>query len=111
MATRKKVEASTPAEQETTAAQKIWNKIKDLSIDIFALPNQSVQDHVKREVGLERAIPDAVHLILKSAAVRPALEETLGRVRLGQNNLGQPLVFELTTSGKYTVVKIVPRDS
>jgi hypothetical protein len=110
MATLKKVETSTSAEQETTA-QKIWNKIKDLSIDIFALPNQSVQDHVKREAGLERATPDAVHLILKSAAVRPALEETLGRVRLGQDNLGQPLVFELTTSGRYTVVKIVPRDS
>lgn len=105
---RKKVETSTTT--EPTAAQKIWDKINDLSIDIYALPNQSVKDHVKREAGLERAKPNELHLILRSAAVKPALEETLGKVRLGQNELGQPLVFELSESGKYTVVKIVPRD-
>lgn len=113
MATRKKTEtdtSKTEAVKTETGAEKIWKKIADLSIDIFALPNQVVQQHAKREVKMEKVDPSAVHLILKSAAVRPALEETLGKVRLGKDEFGQPLVFEVTNSSRYTVVKIVPRD-
>lgn len=116
MATRKKTETDTnktetvKAAKTETGADKIWKKIADLPIDIFALPNQVVQQHAQREVRMEKVDPNAVHLILKSAAVRPALEESLGRLRLGNDELGQPLVFEVTNSHKYTVVKIVPRD-
>jgi hypothetical protein len=92
-----------------TPAGKIWSKIKDLPLDIYALPNQSVRDHAKFEAGLVDGFPDSAHLVLRSAAVKPALEEALGRVRLGQNQLNQALVFELSESAKYTVVKIVPR--
>ena len=99
-----KTEDKTEA-KEVTAAEKIWDKIKDLPLEIFALPNQVVQDHVKREAQMEKAIPDAVHLILKSAAVLPALEESLGKVRLGRHER-----FEVTQYSKYTVVKIVPKD-
>lgn len=104
--TSKNKETTEKAETKTaTAAEKIWDKIKDLPIEIFALPNQSVQDHARREAQMEKAIPDAVHLIIKSAAVLPALEETLSKVRLGKNER-----FDITQYSKYTVVKIVPKD-
>ena len=96
---------------QPTEAEKIWNKIKDLPIDIFALPDQTVERHVRREAAIEKADPSGVHLILKSPAVLPALEDALKQVRLGKNKLGQPLVFSLTPISKYTVVRIVPRDA
>ncbi len=119
MATRKKADTSKAASTDTskavektveeTAAEKIWNKIKNVPMDIFALPNQTVQMYVTREAKLEKAIPDAVHLKLKSAAVLPAMEDALGRVQLGKNAVGQQLVFDLSQMDVYTVVKIVPR--
>lgn len=118
MATRKK--AGTSAEVvgktaekvvEKTAAEQIWDKIKDLPIDIFALPDQTVQMHVTRDARLEKAIPDAVHVKLKSAAVLPALEEALGKVRLPPSKVGLPQMFEFSSLDTYTVIKIVPRAS
>jgi hypothetical protein len=114
MATRKKADTSKAAETvekvvEETAAEKIWNKIKNAPMDIFALPNQTVQMYATRNAQIERAIPDAVHLKLKSAAVLPALEDALGRIPLGKNAVGQQLVFDLSQMDVYTVVKIVPR--
>jgi hypothetical protein len=114
MATRKKTDTSKAVEavKETvkeTAAEKIWEKIKNAPMDIFALPNQVVQMYVTRDARLEKAIPDAVHLRLKSAAVLPALEDSLGRIPLGKNAVGQQLVFDLSQMDVYTVVKIVPR--
>lgn len=105
MTTRKKAESKA----EPTEAQKIWDKICNLPIELYALPNQVVSQHVAREEKLERAVPDALHLILKSAAVLPALEESLGRVQWGSDERG-PLTFELSQTHKYTVVKIVPKD-
>lgn len=116
MATRKKagaskevVNKSAEKVEEKTVAEQIWDKIKDLNIDIFALPNQTVQMHVTRDERLERAIPDAVHVRLKSAAVLPALEEALGKVRLPPTKFGQPQVFEFSSLDAYTVIKIVPK--
>ncbi len=96
---------------EETVAEKLWSKIKDLPIDIFALPNQTVKDHVKFEKELAAAVPDSVHLTLRSAAVRPALEESLGRVKWGKDKFGQTLVFDLSNVARYTVLKVVPRAS
>lgn len=110
MATRKKAETSNQAETSETGAEKIWNKIKDLPVELFALPEQTVQMHAKREEKLEKATPDTLYLLLKSGAVRHALEEAMNRVRLGQNELGQPLAFQVEEAGKYTTIKIVPRD-
>ena len=93
-----------PRVPSLTGADKIWNKIKDFPIDIYALPNQVVSQHVKREEKMEKVLPDALHVIFKSAAVLPALEDVLQRVRLGPNEM-----FELTQSARYTVIKIVPR--
>ena len=107
MATRKKADTSKKAEK--TDAEKLWDKIKDVPIDLYALPDQVVSQHVTREAKLEKAVPDAVHLTLKSAAVLPALEEALGKVRWGSDDRG-PLTFELSKTARYTVVRIVPRD-
>lgn len=122
MATRKKADTSKTAKADTsktvetvekvieeTAAEKIWNKIKNAPMDIFALPNQTVQMYVTRNAQIEKAIPDAVHLKLKCAAVLPALQDSLGRIPLGKNAVGQQLVFDLSQMDVYTVVKIVPR--
>jgi hypothetical protein len=108
MATRKKADTSKDAGQ-TTVAQQLWDKIKDIPIDLYALPNQTVKQHVVREEKLEKAVPDALHLILKSAAVLPALEESLYKVPWGEDERG-PLTFDLSQTHKYTVLKIVPKD-
>lgn len=109
---KKETKEATNNETEVlTVADEIWNKIKDRSIDIYALPDQVISGHVKREKALEKAVPDTLHLILRSAAVYPALEEALGRVRLGTDKGGRQLVFELSQTAKYVAVKIVPRDN
>lgn len=55
-------------------SEKIWDEIKDFGINIYALPNQRVQDHV---TVLE--VPgNELYVKLKSTAVLPALEECLG---------------------------------
>jgi formate dehydrogenase maturation protein FdhE len=112
MATRKKADVSKAAVKiEETAAEKIWEKIKNVPIDIFALPNQVVQMHATRIEKLEKAIPDAVHLVLKSAAVLTALEEALSKIPLGKDSSGKALIFDISKMDKYTVIKIVPRNS
>jgi len=60
--------------QSSSLADALWEEIKDLSIDMFSLPNQKVQDHVTRKDGTS----DSVILGLKSPAVLPSLEATLG---------------------------------
>ena len=89
--------------KEEIVSEKIWNKIKDVLIDIFALPNQTISMHTVREKSLDDAMQDAVHLKLKSLAVLPALEEALGKISLGKNEKGQNLIFEISQMDKYTV--------
>jgi hypothetical protein len=101
-----KVSTTTPVSTEIpveTGASKIWNRIKDLPLEIYALPNQSVSDHVTRVPEMDKAFPDDLYVTIKSAAVYPALEETLGRVRLRKE------YFDLSQSSKYIVIKIIPK--
>jgi len=61
-------------EEGKTTADKIWSEIQELSLDLFALPNQKVSMHAKR-------VPihdEMVHLKLSSQAVLAALEAALG---------------------------------
>lgn len=91
--------------QVLTEASKIWDKISNLPIDIFALPNQCVKDYVKRQEKLEKGMSDTLFLELRSSAVRPALEETLAtKVKLPNGN-----VFEVSDMSNYTTVKIVSK--
>jgi len=56
-----------------TEADQIWNEIKDLAIEMFALPNQRVKNHVKKLAGTA----DSVVVSLNSPAALPALEAVL----------------------------------
>jgi hypothetical protein len=64
--------------QPQTESDKLWEKMRQLPLDIFALPDQTVEMHCKR-VPLD---PNSVHLKLKSTAVLPALEQSLRAIKL-----------------------------
>ena len=96
---------------EQTGASKLWDKIKDAPIDIFALPNQTIKDHVKREERMDVVFPNDLFLVMRSAAALPALEEALGNaqarniVKLAKNER-----FDVSQQNKYVIVKVVPKD-
>lgn len=76
------------SKDKLTEADKIWEEIKDLRLVIFALPNQTVKQHVKK-----LAVPgDKLLIQLNSSATLPALEEAL------VNN------FNVEVSDQYTIV-------
>jgi hypothetical protein len=60
---------------DETEAIKIWNEIKDKSIEMFALPNQRVMDHCY-PVDIE---PSKLYLRTKSTSVLPSLEVSCGK--------------------------------
>lgn len=67
-------EKSVKPEAVKTEAEKIWHEIKEKSIDMFALPNQTVQKYCKA-VPIE---PTKLYVIPSAASVLPALETALG---------------------------------
>lgn len=62
------------AELKETEAHKIWNEIKEKSIDMFALPNQVVEKYCK-PLFIE---PNRLYLTISAASVLPSLEASLG---------------------------------
>lgn len=115
MATRKKVQkddvAATNESKATvqkparkSESDKIWDKIANCPIDVFALDNQRVHQYVTRFDDLDKAEPEYLHLLLKSGAVLPALEETLRKVPLPKGK-----VFEVSPAANFVVVKIVSK--
>jgi len=97
--------------EEKTGAAKLWDNIKDLPIDIFALPNQTIKDHAKIVDGMDGVFPDSVFLTLRSAAAYPALEEALGNAQArGQVKLAKNQKFDVSQQNRYTVVKVVDRN-
>lgn len=60
---------------QNTEAGNIWNEIKDKSIEMFALPDQTVSMHV-HPVEIE---PSKLYVLLTSTAVLPSLETALGK--------------------------------
>ena len=71
-------------------ADVIWDEIRQLQTNLFGLPNQYVETHTKRVVG----IPEKLYLICKVAAVLPALEEVLStqtQVRVERTPEGDPI--------------------
>jgi hypothetical protein len=85
---------------EVKESDRIWDLIKDLPIELYALPGQTVEMHCERR----DILPNEVHLLLKSSAVLPALEEALKRVKLAKNE-----AFEISQASVYTILKIVPK--
>jgi hypothetical protein len=58
-----------------TDAEKIWDEIKPLPINMFALPNQTVADHVSPE---SRIDPTKLYATVRSTATLPSLEAAVG---------------------------------
>jgi hypothetical protein len=55
-------------------ADKIWDEIKDLNIEMFALPNQKVHDYCK-PVSID---PGKLFLVTSAGSVLPSLEVAIG---------------------------------
>lgn len=70
-------------------AAAIWSEIKNKSIDMFALPAQSVEMHCK-PIKVE---PTGLYLILNSTSVLPSLEASIGNK------------FTLELATKYVIVR------
>lgn len=67
-------EIKTTNEMRKTEADLIWNEIKGIKINIYALDNQTVEDHVVR-----KNIPGSVVFLRpKSPAVISVLQDTIG---------------------------------
>jgi hypothetical protein len=73
-------------------SDKIWDEIKDKNIDMFALPNQTVKDHV-----LKLKVPGAngLYVKLSSSAVLASLETALKE-------------FVVESAEKYVIIKRKP---
>lgn len=74
-------------------SEQIWNEIKDLPIAIFALANQTVQQHV---VYVPMRGSDLLLKLISTAAL-PALEETLNSVKDKK--------YEIEVAEHYTIVR------
>jgi len=66
----KKVETTERISKTLTVADKIWEDIKDVKLEMFALPNQFVNSYCK-PVPIE---PTKLYLTFSASAVLPALE-------------------------------------
>lgn len=58
---------------EKTEAEKIWDEIKGLKIEMFALPNQQVQ-HYCKPVSID---PAKLFLVVTAGSVLPSLESVV----------------------------------
>lgn len=63
--------------KQVSEGEKIWNEVKERTIDIFALPNQKVSDHSAVAEAFFVADPAKLYLTLRSSAALPAIEEAL----------------------------------
>lgn len=84
-------------------SDEIWNEINRLPIDVFAVANQLVADHVKK---IDLPGSD-LYVKLSSSAVLPALETTLSN-----GNLTRGRKYEVIQAEGYVVVKrLVDQDA
>lgn len=85
-------------------AEKIWNEIKDLPIDMYSLPGQVVKQHVQRC----RVAANDLYLKTKSSAVLTSLEETLNKDPKTHYKLASPN-YSIETVEGYVVVSRVEK--
>lgn len=100
--TEKKTEVKPAA--EPTEAEQLWNRIKDLPFEIFALPNQKLSNYAERVPFMEKISPNVLHLKVKVPAVVPLLEAFLFNVRLPTDKK-----FVIGEVNAYTTLQIVPK--
>lgn len=66
--------AVSPAAPVKTDSEKIWDEIRHLPIEMFALPNQVVADHC---TPIPQIDPVKLYMTVRSTATLPSLEATL----------------------------------
>ena len=62
-----------PEKKQRTAADRIWDDIKEVEVAMFALPGQVVQDYCK-QITIE---PTRCYLLPTATSLLPVLEEKL----------------------------------
>jgi len=77
-------------ESEKTQSDEIWDEIKNLPLDAYALPNQKVHNHVTRLIGGPNT---EVYLRLKSSGIIISLEAILSAK------------YDVLQNDEYTVVR------
>lgn len=85
-------------EKKMTQADQIWEKIKDLKLELWGLDNQVLNKNAER-LNLSE---DCVHMTLKSGAVLPAFEEALKKVAAPENKR-----WDVQQTDKYVIVSFV----
>ena len=96
-------------DKKVTEAESIWAELRNLPIEMFALPNQRVEDHLLRVKG----VPGVLYLKPRSAAALPALEALLKdqtTLRVERTAEGDPInvsypKYEMEETELYIVVK------
>ena len=78
----------------------VWEIIKDLKIDIFALPHQTVANHCTLTENMSKIDPSKAYVVPKSSAVLPALELTLQALR----ERDPSKAFEVSQVDKWLVI-------
>jgi hypothetical protein len=77
-----------PLAPPLTEAQKIWEEIRQVQLNMFALPDQTVEMYCK----VYPIEPSRVYMTVKVSAVLAALEDTLGKW------------YNFDTAGKFVLV-------
>lgn len=95
-------EAKVAKVAEETLALKIWNKIKDIDLELFALPDQVVSKNADPVLSISDT---ELHLLLKSQAALPQLEEKLDKVVWDRKDPSKKL--EAYQKSKFVVVRLV----
>lgn len=85
--------------EKLTRADVIWNQIKNIKVDIYALPNQTLEKHVERV----KVSDDSVHIKLNSPAILPAMEEAMSKIVMAKGER-----FDISAQKNYTIISIVP---
>ena len=76
-----KNEVKTESASKITLANKIWDDIKDTTVEMFALPNQTVKDYCT-PINID---PTKLYLVTRVGAILPALELALkGKYQIEQ---------------------------
>jgi len=65
-----------------TIREEIWNKIKSIPINLYALGNRPIEDHCI----LLPLTDSALHLRLKASAALPQIEEAIRHIKMKNGN-------------------------
>ena len=88
-------------EKKLTRSDEIWDTIRILPVNIYALPGQTLEQHVTRF----KVTDNMVHLKLRSPAIIQAMEEAFQNVKLAKDQR-----FDVVQAKDFTVISIVSDD-